>query len=219
MDHAEATAQHAVDRYLLGELSAAEADAFEEHYFDCAECADELRVGMRFMNGGRGVAREEAAPPEAKAVISDTKVVSIDERRSRRTAWLPAAVAAALVLAVGAPLLLRQRESGPTLEAASYTLLSGEVRAANELPPIDGSKVAFLSTFVPTETAYPRYEARLQRPDGPPLTLPFTPAPAGDPTSLAVRGLSAGPHELIIFGIDSGGRPTELARYRVDVRR
>ena len=86
MDHAEATAANAVDRYLLGELSAAEADALEEHYFDCVDCAEELRVGMRFMNGGRGLAREAAAPETAK-------VVRIEERRPRRRAWLPAAVA------------------------------------------------------------------------------------------------------------------------------
>ena len=220
MDHAEATAQHAVDRYLLGELSAAEADAFEEHYFDCADCADELRVGMRFMNGGRGVAREEAAPPEAKAVISDTKVVSIDDRRSRRTAWLPAAVAAALVLAVGAPLLMNQRASGPEFEVANrLSFVNADVRSAGEnVPAIDGNATTVLSFDVPPEPAYVRYEARMQRSGGPVLAKSFTPDPDGAPTAFRVHGLSAGPHELAIVGIDDAGRVTEIARHRFVVR-
>jgi hypothetical protein len=213
MDHAEATATHATDRYLLDELTAAEADAFEEHFFDCVECADELRIGMRFMNGGLGAAREAAAPPE-------TRVVQIADRRPRRSAWLPAAIAAALVLAVGAPLLLKQRAAGPELEVASqHSFLLGEARGAGDVPALDGSGPIVLWTDVPPEPAYARYEARLQRPDGPVLTLPFTPDPNGEPTPLTVRGLSAGAHELTIVGIDEAGRRTEVSRHPFTVRR
>lgn len=214
MEHAEATARNAVDRYLLGELSAAEADAFEEHYFDCAECADELRVGMRFMNGGRGIAREETAPEEAK-------VVRIDERGSRRTAWLPAAVAAALVLAVGAPLLMKQQpagapELGPT-NRVSFILAGARDGAAESV--MKAGEPAVLTFDVPPEPGYPRYEARVHRPDGSALTTRFTPDLSSDsPTELTVDGLAAGSHELEVVGIDAAGRATEIARYSFTVR-
>jgi len=214
MDHAEAIANHAADRYLLGELSSAEADAFEEHFFDCADCADELRVGLRFMNGGRGLAREAAERADAPA-----PVVHIAERR--RTAWLPAAVAAALLLAIGAPILMKQRAaSSPSFEIASqHSFLLADSRSASEVPTLNGNAPIVLWSDVAAQPAYSRYEARLQRPDGPVLTLPFAPDPNGEPTPLTVRGLSAGQHELVIVGIDPAGKHAEIARHRFIVRR
>jgi hypothetical protein len=214
MDHAEATANYATDRYLLGELTAAEADSFEEHFFDCAECADELRVGMQFMNGGRGLAREAAAPAEAP-------VVRIAERRPRRAAWIPAAVAAALVLAIATPLLLKQRAmSAPTFEVASqHSFLLAESRGTADVPTLNGNAPIVLWADVPSEPTYSRYEARLRRPDGSVLSLPFTPDSNGEATPLTVRGLSAGPHELAIVGIDPAGQHAEIARHRFMVSR
>ena len=213
MDHAEATSTQATDRYLLGELTAAEADAFEEHFFDCVECADELRIGVRFMNGGRGLAREAAAPAVAP-------VVPIAERRSRRTVWLPASVAAALLLAIGTPLLMKQRASGPAFEVASqHSFLLADSRSAADVPTLNGNAPIVLWADVPSEPTYSRYEARLHRPDGSVLPLSFTPDPNGEPTPLTVRGLSAGTHALAIVGIDPAGQHAEVARHRFVVRR
>jgi hypothetical protein len=43
MDHKVASQTHAVERYLLDEMPSSERDAFEEHYFECTECAEEVR--------------------------------------------------------------------------------------------------------------------------------------------------------------------------------
>ncbi len=50
MDHSEAVNQMAAEKYLLGELPPDVRDAFEEHFFDCPECAFDIRTGMEFMN-------------------------------------------------------------------------------------------------------------------------------------------------------------------------
>ena len=39
MTHSEAVQQMAAERYLLDELAPDVRDAFEEHMFDCQECA------------------------------------------------------------------------------------------------------------------------------------------------------------------------------------
>ena len=39
MEHEQATATLAAERYILNELTAAEREAFEEHYFVCERCA------------------------------------------------------------------------------------------------------------------------------------------------------------------------------------
>lgn len=213
MDHAEATTTHATDRYLLGELTAAEADAFEEHYFDCIDCAEELRIGVQFMNGGRGIAREAAAPVVAPVVRF--------EPRPRRTAWLPAAIAAALVLAVGAPILMNQRAAvkGPSFEVVKpHSFLLDGSRAAADVPTLNAGETSGLYVDVPSEPAYPAYEARLRLPDGTTLARPFTPDPNGEPTELAVRDLSAGPHELVIVGMGPAGRQAVVIRRPFIVR-
>lgn len=50
MDHSEAQEQMAVERYLLDELSPEEREAFEAHFFDCPECAFDLRAATAFVD-------------------------------------------------------------------------------------------------------------------------------------------------------------------------
>lgn len=49
MSHDEAVRSFAVEKYLLEELSVKSRDEFEEHLFDCQECALDLRVGATFL--------------------------------------------------------------------------------------------------------------------------------------------------------------------------
>ncbi len=49
MDHYQATELTAVEKYLLDELTPGERDDFEEHFFDCQECAIDLRSTAAFM--------------------------------------------------------------------------------------------------------------------------------------------------------------------------
>jgi Putative zinc-finger len=94
MDHLEAKRLHASEKYILGDLSADQRDAFEEHYFDCAECAEDVKAALTFVTASRQVFREEPAltpvTPQAP---------------SRRAAWFRPLIAvpalAALVLALG----------------------------------------------------------------------------------------------------------------------
>ena len=61
MDHKDAVRQHAAERYVLGELTGAQREEYEEHYFDCAECAVDVRTAVAFVDAGREVLRTEAA--------------------------------------------------------------------------------------------------------------------------------------------------------------
>ena len=55
MDHLQAVNTLAAERYLLDEMTDAERDEFEGHFFSCRDCADDLRVGRG--HGGRGAQR------------------------------------------------------------------------------------------------------------------------------------------------------------------
>ena len=47
MTHQQALDTMAAERYLLDEMTKLEKHAFEEHFFDCSDCATEVRLGER----------------------------------------------------------------------------------------------------------------------------------------------------------------------------
>src|SRR5260370_8614594 len=78
MEHQQALATKASERYLLGEMSEPERFDFEAHYFDCPECADDVRTAAALARGIKAVCAEDAA------LRSHTTVV----RESPRRGWL-----------------------------------------------------------------------------------------------------------------------------------
>src|SRR5271156_1916714 len=72
MNHTEAVSTGAVERYLLGQLSSSESDQFEQHFFDCTECARDLRAGALFQDNARSVFLEER--PAAQPLSPQTSI-------------------------------------------------------------------------------------------------------------------------------------------------
>src|SRR5258708_7394502 len=85
-EHRAAVESMAAERYILGEMEPAERDAFEEHFFDCAECSSDVRDESKI---AAGVRTEDRIP----------------ERSGHITRW---AVAAAVVIAVGVAYQIRE---------------------------------------------------------------------------------------------------------------
>lgn len=73
MDHDEAIRTHAAERYLLGELSEQEQEAFEVHYFECGHCAEEVRLGEVFRANAASVLADWA-PSERSATSPDRRM-------------------------------------------------------------------------------------------------------------------------------------------------
>jgi hypothetical protein len=63
MEHKEAVRLQAAEKYLMGELSNAQRDEYEEHYFDCPSCAEELKATVAFMESAKQVAHHENLQP------------------------------------------------------------------------------------------------------------------------------------------------------------
>jgi hypothetical protein len=208
MEHNQAITSGVAESYVLGQLSAAEADAYEEHFFDCEECAEEVRLGMVVLDGGRKLVLEERK----------AKVVSIDAHRNRR-AWLPAAVAALLVLGVGAPLLLRQvRRPEPSLDVPAVHTLQTQMRAAGDaIPVVAAGDILYVDVL--GDPSYSRYELRVHDSNGKVmLTRAVAPEQTRDSLPLVLRGWSAGTYELAVVGVDAAGKSAEISRYRFNVR-
>jgi hypothetical protein len=51
MSHEDAVSGQVVERYLLRELPEPLVGEFEEHYFECPACADDVRHGQALIDG------------------------------------------------------------------------------------------------------------------------------------------------------------------------
>jgi hypothetical protein len=71
MEHQQALATKASERYLLGEMSEPERFDFEAHYFDCLACAEDVRAGVALARGIKAVCAEDATLRPHTAVVRE----------------------------------------------------------------------------------------------------------------------------------------------------
>src|SRR5437762_5363827 len=88
MTHEEAIQEQATERYMLGHLPPNERDAFEEHYFGCAVCADDVSSTSTMIETMRA------------SVQQANVIVQRQTARWEKKHATPLAVAASLIIAV-----------------------------------------------------------------------------------------------------------------------
>jgi TolA-binding protein len=159
--------------YLRGDLPEPERDAFEQHFFECADCFERLQV----LRGLQAELRRPEAAPAAATIPAP--------RRGRRpaTQWLAWAAAAAFV-AVAATFVLRNAAPPGPLPATPAPVSS-------PLPPVSDEPIA---SGVTAEVD-PKLLARVEPPPYAPLiTRGMEPAPGAFAAAMEryVRGDYAG---------------------------
>lgn len=235
MNHAEAVEQMATERYLLGELSLELRDAFEEHFFDCPECAVDVRAAALFVEEAKEQLPELTGPlatpaGERQAVVSHEK----------KNSWLAGLLAgllrpalavpvfAALIAIVGYQNLvtvpaLRNAASEPQLAPTVY--LHAGTRGA-EAPIVVNRKQGIVLTMDrPQQPGFASLEFSLSDAAGKAVASVTTPAAnqSGDADgtlSLAIPGarLGDGAYTLAISGVTSTGSRSEIERHRMEFR-
>ena len=109
MDHSDVARLQAVEKYVLGELPANLRDEFEEHYFDCSECADDVKRLATFVTASRAILKEGEF---AKAVTPSQR----ETERRGWFAWLPPAIAVPAVAALAAIIAFQNLVTIPALK-------------------------------------------------------------------------------------------------------
>ena len=183
MEHTEATESMAAERYLLGEMTPEDRDAFEEHFFGCPECAAAVREGAAI----------------AAAIRTDAIARPSEIRRRPVTGWL-AAAAAILIALAAVPLVqnIRLRSEVETLRAPrlieGVTFLTGTTRSAQEATTVSASRSFVLAFDVPPQTGARRYVVRVVDDAGKVVaTSTVTPEGARDTQQLFVPAGSLSP--------------------------
>jgi hypothetical protein len=104
MTHEQAVSTFASERYLLEEMTEPERAVFEEHYFSCADCAEDVRLGALMSDGTRAGLLDERA---ARRAVTDMAASAAWRRRTTlarrwyQAAAIPWAVAATLAVVAG----------------------------------------------------------------------------------------------------------------------
>ena len=184
MTHQDAVGTLATERYLLEEMSELERHSFEEHFFACADCAEDLRIGELMRVGSRELREKQPIP--------------FQPRRAQR--WvvtaMPWAMAASLALVVG------YQATRPSDFNRPYALEPVTLRPASRggdavITLAAGDRVAALAVEADAPAGAPHWLYQLRSSDGKQVASGQAPIPTpGTPLMLVVPASVLTPPEL-----------------------
>jgi len=216
MNHAEAERQMLSERYLLNELTPEVREEFEEHFFSCQQCAQDLEVAAAFVDHSKAVLSSPAKPEALQPV---PKVSPKSWTRLRPAFALP--LLGLLILIsyqsfVVFPSLRHaaQLAKSPHLLPA-LSLINVGARGENQASLLARKGEPFLLFVdISGDNHFPTYVASLQDEAGRgvwSLTIPE--AATKDTISIQVPGRDApGTYTLVVRG-QNGAQATEVGRY------
>jgi anti-sigma factor RsiW len=98
MTHQEIQANEIIEQYVRGKLTTADRRAFQEHLFECDECAQEAEVTARFVAGVREAARTGLLTAHPQPEQAQTVGAWFDRAWVFR--WAAPVLAASLLIAI-----------------------------------------------------------------------------------------------------------------------
>jgi hypothetical protein len=242
MDHDQAVAELVAERYLLDELTPEAREAFEEHAFDCQECALDLRAGAAFVDEAKlqlpglvGAAVAPVPPVQSRFETRDGARNATPGLGARVDAWLgwlrPAFAVpafAALLLVVGFQNFvtlpeLRARMDEPRL--TPWVALRGAVRGeAIAADRKNGLALTIDLGAEPSGAAYERYTVDLLDADGKKIwtgtmAAPETSASGARRVGLVIPGerLHSGAYTIAVSGRGAEDTAAAVDRYTIQV--
>ena len=204
MDHSEAIRMQAAEKYVLGELPNALRDEYEEHFFDCAECALDVKAAAAFVDNSAEVLRQEAKNEKAK-----------DPVHSGWFAWLKPIVAvpafAVLLLAlsyqsfVSVPHWKKMaNEPAASRVLPMFSLITANTRGSDSTVFRVRPNESFgIYVDVPADAAYRSYVLRLEDPAGHSSNLTTVSYAEAQKTQvLEVNpGRRSGAYQIVVLGV------------------
>jgi hypothetical protein len=229
MDHIEAVKQMTAERYLLNELSPDAREEFEDHLFECSECALDLRAGAAF------VEEAKAQLPKLTSARPAPLPSKIRVKRDWWLAWLQPAFAApafaTLLMVLGYQNLvtypgLRAEANQPRI-LSSIPLYGATRGGAPVAIPANRRNGLALPVELPPQTSigtYTSFSFALVDPQG---KLIWTGSVAASTdsqadsqrVSLVIPGamLRNGSYSLTVSGITSQGERAQIDQYAFDL--
>jgi hypothetical protein len=212
MDHTTVVRTKMTERYLLAELDAEAREEFEEHFFDCPECALDVGAGAQFVADSKVVLTESSAPVPVRAT---PERVSGGWFAWLRPAFAAPALALLLVVAgyqnlVTLPRLRSDASQPQVLPSASVSV---ETYGGGSPTVVPAGKGLVLFVRTPLDGLYARYTAELHSPGGK-LEGSFAIAatPGQDQWTVVIPSVprEAGIYTIAVHGITAAGESKDL---------
>jgi len=222
MDHSESIRLMAAEKYLLDELTPESREQFEEHFFDCQECALEVRAGAAFVEHSKVVLAEPVAASSVRASIPAPA-------RPGWLTWLRPAFAVPVLATLLAVIAYQNLVTYPQLQQAAATpqilpwaSINVSTRGASttQISPRVGEGFHLLVN-IPPEGRYESYTFDLSSPSGRLAWSRTIPAASSDDArSIYVPGANQeqGIYALAVHGISATGENLDLGRYSIEVQ-
>ena len=230
MNHNEAIQEMATERYLLDELSPELREAFEEHMFECPECALDVRAGNVFLTEAK------VQLPEVVAAAAPARAPEPEAKKPWWSSLAGLALRPAFAAPVFAVLLsviaFQNFATIPALRSAAteprmlpWTPMHLGTRGVEPtIVQADRRQGAVILLDLPQEMGYSSYAVDLYDPQGKRFWTQTIPAPGqqnGGPATLSLlipgAGLQEGSYSLNLTGISPQGERTELGRRTLEV--
>jgi hypothetical protein len=228
MDHAEAVREKATEKYLLNELDREVRDQFEEHMFDCQECAMDVRAAAMFVEQSKAVL--------AEASVTANACTPLPDRQPRgRWNWLRPAftvpVFALLLVVIGYQDHLMRAAREPQLPTWASLLVDtrggGQDAEPIQVKTKPGAGFSLLvdvasDPSAPAATKYSSFNFELYNPAGKLQWSSQIAAPSPDDhPSIYVpgTGLEQGNYTLAIHKISAAGEVVEKHPIQVQIEK
>ena len=221
MDHETAVQLQAAERYVLDEFSPEERAAFEEHFFGCPGCADEVRSATILAANAKAVWHNAAE--------SNTRKAAVERPNPWNRFFWPLTASAALNLVLLAGFGLARWPSGgqpgSAIEPQFYRSYGVPAASRSAIPSFAlpaGSRFFGARFDLMPGQSFESFEYQILDSAGTSRSGRSLPSPGGENSELelAVPVASLGPGEyvLVLRGRQQG-RPAEIARARFSIPR
>jgi len=214
MEHEEAIKSLAAERYLLGELTESDREAYEEHLFSCPACFEQVKVGSEFVGHLRRMGVDEPV-----AIPAPARLGFLATLRQPLTA-----MAFALLICVST-VSLHQRNVISGLKQAQVLpavfLSDGAKGAANTVTVRPNSWFSVNIQLIQPGT-FNSYEGQVLSDSGQPKSSPFNisveQTKGTIPIALHSGDLSSGTYSIVVSGIAADKHKTEISRYSLQLQ-
>jgi Putative zinc-finger len=221
MDHSESIRLMAAEKYLLGELTPESREQFEEHFFDCQECALDVRAGAALVEHSKVVLSVPVAVPARVSAAVSAKPGWL--ARLRPAFALP--VLAALLAVIGYQNLvtypqLKLAANSPQILPWASINVSTRGTSTFQISPRAGQGFHLLVN-IPPDSSYTSYTFDLSSPSKRLEWSRTIPAASSDEAqSIYVPGANQekGIYTLVVRGSTADGKSSDLGRYSIEVQ-
>jgi len=227
MDHSESIRLMAAEKYLLGELAPELREQFEEHFFDCRECALDVRAGAALVEHSKVVLSQPVA-------VSPFRVPVAVPAKAAWFAWLRPALVVPVLAALLVVISYQNLVTYPKLKGevavvnqpqilAAASLINANTRGAGKTVVAARQDEPFLLFLdIPAATRFSSYVAELDGPAGNSewsLTIPAETTKDTVPIRVPAGHRGAGMYTLVVRGIDSSNpKGIEIGRYPFELQ-